>query len=126
MLYLEVWPEAWMALRHTCPSLVIWGHRRVVEITCEFFVVVKDFEEGASHAPACCAGRRSWRAPVCFFDQAGASSAVEHLLPLQTACACVLGMTGMQFRLKLRFVTSTHMSLSEGNAAASPGDLQLG
>ena len=97
-MHLEVWPEAWMALRHTCPSLVIWGHRRVVEIACEIFVVIEAFE-GDSQASACCAGR-SWRALVCSFDQTGASSVVEPLLPLQTAC--VFGMIGLQYRLQLR------------------------
>jgi hypothetical protein len=46
MLYLKVWPETWMARRHTCSSLVIWGRRRVVEIACEFFGFAEAFERG--------------------------------------------------------------------------------
>jgi hypothetical protein len=47
--------------------LVIWAHRRVVEIACEFFGGVEALE-GGSHASAsaCCAGR-SWCALVCCF-----------------------------------------------------------
>jgi hypothetical protein len=32
VLHLEVWPEAWVAWWHACSSLVIWAHRRVVEV----------------------------------------------------------------------------------------------
>jgi hypothetical protein len=56
VLHLEVWPEAWVARWHACSSLVIWAHRRVVEVARELLRVAEELEED-SHASACCAER---------------------------------------------------------------------
>jgi hypothetical protein len=71
--------------------LVIWAHRRVVEVARELLRVVEELEEG-SHASACCA-ERSRCVLVHLFDWAWASGVVEPLLPLQSSC--VLRVIGL-------------------------------